>query len=39
MNEIKLKQKAKGARPYFFDDPAIDRLIAIISILENERKS
>ncbi len=36
MNEIKLKQKAKGARPYFFDDPAIDRLIAIITALAGE---
>ncbi len=36
MNGIKLKQKAKGARPYFFEDPAIDRLIAIISALAGE---
>ena len=34
--KLKLKQKAKGARPYFFDDPAIDRLIAIITALAGE---
>lgn len=36
MAAIKLQQKAKGTRPTFFDDPAIDRLVAIITALAGE---
>ncbi|RME66329.1 MAG: hypothetical protein D6782_04540 [Alphaproteobacteria bacterium] len=36
MERVKLPQKAKGARPYFFDDPAVDRAIAIITALAGE---
>ena len=36
MITIKLQQKATGARPDFFDDPAIDRLVAIITALAGE---
>ena len=32
----KLKRKAKGARPYFFDDPAIDKLLAMLMGLAGE---
>ena len=27
-NNAKLKRRAKGERPYFFDDPAVDKLLA-----------
>lgn len=33
---IKLPKKAKGSRPYFFDDPAIDKAIAIVMGLAGE---
>ncbi len=36
MTTIKLQQKAKGRHPTFFDDPAIDRLVAIITALAGE---
>ena len=32
----KLKRKAKGERPYFFDDPAIDKLLAMLMGLAGE---
>ncbi|NQV21624.1 MAG: hypothetical protein HQ511_09430 [Rhodospirillales bacterium] len=32
----KLPKKAKGARPYFFDDPAIDKAIALVMGLAGE---
>ncbi len=32
----KLPKKAKGSRPYFFDDPAVDKAIAIIMGLAGE---
>ncbi|MBZ0333012.1 hypothetical protein [Marinobacter sp. AL4B] len=34
--EIKLPRKAKGQRPVFFDDPAVDKLISMIFGLTNE---
>ncbi len=36
MDTIKLKQSSKGPRPNFFDDPAVDRLVAIITALAGE---
>ncbi len=36
MDTIKLRQMAKGPRPTFFDDPAVDRLVAIITALAGE---
>lgn len=32
----KLKRKAKGERPYFFDDPAVDKLLAMLMGLAGE---
>ena len=32
----KLQLKPKGARPYFFEDPAVDKLLAIITALAGE---
>ena len=32
----KLQLKPKGRRPYFFDDPAVDKLLAIITALAGE---
>ena len=32
----RLKRKAKGERPYFFDDPAVDRLLAMLMGLAGE---
>jgi len=32
----KLPKKAKGARPYFFDDPAVDKAVAIVMGLAGE---
>jgi hypothetical protein len=29
-NEFHLQKHAKGQRPYFFDDPAIDKLLAML---------
>ncbi len=34
--EPKLKRKAKGERPYFFADPAIDKLLAMLMGLAGE---
>ncbi|WP_213663481.1 hypothetical protein [Stutzerimonas stutzeri] len=31
-----LPKKAKGARPYFFDDPAVDKLLAMLMGLAGE---
>jgi len=31
-----LKRKAKGERPYFFEDPAVDRVIAMVMGLAGE---
>ena len=36
METPKVKRRAKGARPYFFDDPAIDKLLAITMALAGE---
>ncbi len=37
MSELgRLQLKPKGARPYFFDDPAVDKLLAIITALAGE---
>lgn len=36
MSNIKLQQKARGARPNFSDDPSVDRLIAIVTALAGE---
>lgn len=33
---VKLPLRAKGARPYFFDDPAIDKCVAMIMGLAGE---
>ena len=35
-SEIKLKRKAKGERPHFFDDPAVDKLLAMLMGLAGE---
>ena len=32
----RLKRKAKGARPYFHDDPAVDKLLAMLMGLTGE---
>ena len=32
----RLQLKPKGARPYFFEDPAVDKLLAIITALAGE---
>ena len=34
--QAKLKRKAKGERPYFFDDPAVDKLLAMLMGLAGE---
>tara|TARA_B100000965_G_C19193877_1_gene584375 strand:- start:38 stop:391 length:354 start_codon:yes stop_codon:yes gene_type:complete len=34
--EIKIKPVNRGKRPFFFDDPAIDQLIAIIMAMSGE---
>lgn len=34
--EHKLKRKAKGERPYFFDDPNIDRVVSMLMGLAGE---
>jgi hypothetical protein len=34
--ELRFKRKAKGQRPYFFDDPDIDRLLAMLMGLAGE---
>ncbi len=31
-----VKRRARGARPYFFDDPAVDKLLAIVMALAGE---
>ena len=37
MEELaRLQLKPKGARPYFFEDPAVDKLLAIITALAGE---
>ncbi len=36
METPKVKRRAKGARPYFFDDPAVDKLLAITMALAGE---
>lgn len=33
---IQLPKKAKGSRPYFFDDPAVDKLMAMLMGLVGE---
>lgn len=32
----KIKRRAKGARPYFFDDPSVDKVLAIVMALAGE---
>ncbi|NKB37498.1 MAG: hypothetical protein GKR93_10065 [Gammaproteobacteria bacterium] len=32
----KLQLKPKGRRPYFFEDPAVDKLLAMVSALAGE---
>ena len=32
----KLKRKAKGERPYFFEDPSVDKLLAMLMGLAGE---
>lgn len=36
METPKVKRRAKGARPYFFDDSAVDKLLAIVMALAGE---
>ena len=37
MNEqIKLKRNAKGERPFYFDDPAVDKLLSMLMGLASE---
>lgn len=33
---VKLKRKAKGERPYFFDDPNVDKVVAMVMGLAGE---
>lgn len=33
---VKLIKKAKGSRPYFFEDPAIDKVVAMVMGLAGE---
>lgn len=33
---IKVRRRAKGARPYFFEDPSVDKLLAIVMALAGE---
>jgi hypothetical protein len=33
---VRLQRKAKGKRPYFFDDPAVDKLLAMLMGLAGE---
>src|SRR5690606_5992811 len=35
-NQYSLPKKAKGARPYFFEDPAVDKLVAMLMGLTGE---
>lgn len=35
-DSIQLKRHAKGDRPYFFDDPAVDKLLAMVMALAGE---
>jgi len=35
-DEIKITPVARGKRPYFFDDPAIDQLMAIVMAMSAE---
>ncbi len=34
--KIKVKRRAKGARPYFFPDPTSDKLLSIVMALAGE---
>ncbi len=36
MDPEPLKRRAKGARPYFFDDPTSDKLLSIVMALAGE---
>ena len=36
METPKVERRAKGARPYFFNDPAVDKLLAIVMALAGE---
>lgn len=33
---VRLQRKAKGVRPYFFEDPAVDKLLAMLMALSGE---
>jgi len=33
---VRLKRKAKGERPYFFDDPSVDKVVAMVMGLAGE---
>ncbi len=35
-SQVKLQKHAKGSRPYYFDEPAVDRLLAMILALASE---
>jgi len=36
MSEVSLKRRAKGKRPYYFDDPDVDRLLSMLMALAGE---
>jgi hypothetical protein len=36
MATVRLKRKARGERPYFFDDPNVDKVIAMVMGLAGE---
>lgn len=36
MSTVRLKRKARGERPYFFDDPNVDKVIAMVMGLAGE---
>lgn len=35
-NERRLQRKARGARPWFFDDPSVDKVVAMVMGLAGE---
>jgi hypothetical protein len=35
-NRVKLQKHSKGSRPFFFDDPAVDKLLAMLLALSGE---
>ena len=35
-NDVKLRRKAKGKRPFYFSDPDVDRLLSMVMALAGE---